>query len=88
MVKRFGNKMSLSIFLNNLSEIVTGLTTIFVSIMSVFMQPPLIIYIGIALFLVIITSVHYLLILSRSKQYIKKASILKLESEQKYGKWK
>lgn len=42
--------MDLTSFLANLTEIVTALTTMFTSIMSVFMEPPLVVYVGISIF--------------------------------------
>jgi hypothetical protein len=41
-------------FLANLTEIVTALTTMFTSIMIVFMEPPLSLFIGVALFVMVI----------------------------------
>lgn len=46
--------MDLTTFLTNLTEIVTALTTMFTSIMSVFMEPPLVLYVGLGIFLTII----------------------------------
>lgn len=45
--------VTLTDFLANLTEIVTSLTTMFTSIMSVFMEPPLVIYVGLGIFLTI-----------------------------------
>lgn len=45
--------MGLTTFLNDLMEIVTALTTMFTSIMAVFMEPPLNLFIGVALFVFI-----------------------------------
>jgi len=41
-------------FLANITEIVTALTTMFTSVMAVFMEPPLSIFIGIAIFAFIV----------------------------------
>lgn len=49
--------MGLTEFLANLTEIVTSLTTMFTSVMEVFMEPPLSLFIGVALFAFIVTIV-------------------------------
>lgn len=49
--------MTLTTFLANLTEIVTALTTMFTSIMSVFMEPPLVIYVGLGIFMAIVSVV-------------------------------
>lgn len=46
--------MGLTEFLANLTEIVTALTTMFTSVMAVFMEPPLSLFIGVALFAFIV----------------------------------
>lgn len=46
--------MGLTTFLNDLIEICTFLTDMFISLMSIFMEPPLSIFIGCLLFLIII----------------------------------
>jgi hypothetical protein len=43
--------MTLTTFLNNLVEIVTALTDIFINAMTVFMEPPLIIFVEISIFI-------------------------------------
>lgn len=49
--------MGLTEFLANLTEIVTALTTMFTSVMAVFMEPPLSLFIGVALFAFIVAIV-------------------------------
>jgi len=49
--------MGLTEFLANLTEIVTALTTMFTSVMAVFMEPPLSLFIGVALFAFIVSIV-------------------------------
>lgn len=46
--------MSLTGFLANLTEIVTSLTTMFTSVMSVFMEPPLVVFVGMGIFAFVI----------------------------------
>lgn len=46
--------MGLTTFLNDLIEICTFLTEMFISLMSIFMEPPLSIFIGCLLFLIIL----------------------------------
>lgn len=46
--------MSLTTFLANLTEIVTSLTTMFTSVMAVFMEPPLVVFVGLGIFAFII----------------------------------
>lgn len=46
--------MTLTEFLANLTEIVTALTTMFTSVMAVFMEPPLSLFIGIAIFVMVV----------------------------------
>lgn len=46
--------MTLTIFLANLSEIVTALTTMFTSVMAVFMEPPLVVFVGMGIFAFVI----------------------------------
>lgn len=48
---------TLTTFIANLTEIVTALTTMFTSVMAVFMEPPLVLFIGVALFAFIIAIV-------------------------------
>lgn len=79
--------MILTEFLNNLSEIITALTAMFKAILPLFMEPPLSLFIGIAIFLILLVAIQYLIYSLRSKQYVKNANKLKIESEQKYGKW-
>ena len=46
--------MTLTGFLANLTEIVTSLTTMFTSVMAVFMEPPLVVFVGISIFAFIV----------------------------------
>ena len=46
--------MGLTDFLANLTEIVTALTTMFTSVMAVFMEPPLSVFVGIVIFAFIV----------------------------------
>lgn len=46
--------MGLTEFLANLTEIVVSLTAMFTSVMAVFMEPPLSLFIGVALFAFIV----------------------------------
>jgi uncharacterized membrane protein YqaE (UPF0057 family) len=46
--------MSLTTFLANLTEIVTSLTTMFTSVMAVFMEPPLVVFVGMGIFAFVI----------------------------------
>ena len=46
--------MTLTAFLANLSEIVTSLTTMFTSVMAVFMEPPLVVFVGMGIFAFVI----------------------------------
>lgn len=41
---------TLTSFLTNLTEIVTAVTTMFTDIMSVFMEPPLVVFVGLGIF--------------------------------------
>lgn len=50
--------MGLTTFLNDLIEICTFLIEMFISIMSIFMEAPLNIYIGIVLFLIFIVIIE------------------------------
>lgn len=59
--------MTLTTFLTNVTEIVTALTTMFVSIMSVFMEPPLVLYVGLGVFMTICSLVAGYLIGRRRK---------------------
>lgn len=55
-------KTTLTAFLTDLSSIVTALTAMFIAVMALFMEPPLSLFIGIALFVMIIGLVaRYLL---------------------------
>ena len=45
---------SLAEFLTNLTDIVTALTTMFTSVMAVFMEPPLSLFIGVGLFVMLV----------------------------------
>lgn len=47
-------KTSLTAFITSLTSIVTGLTTMFTAIMLVFMEPPLVLFIAVVLFVFII----------------------------------
>jgi uncharacterized membrane protein YqaE (UPF0057 family) len=47
-------KMTLTTFLANLTEIVTALTTMFTSVMAVFMEPPLVVFVGMGIFAFVI----------------------------------
>lgn len=49
--------LTLTEFLTNLTEIVTALTTMFTSVMEVFMEPPLSLFIGIAIFVMVVSLV-------------------------------
>ena len=42
--------MTLTAFLNNLTEIVTSVTTMFTNVMAVFMEPPLVVFVGLGIF--------------------------------------
>ena len=42
--------MSLTAFLTNLTEIVTAVTVMFTDVMSVFMEPPLVVFVGLGIF--------------------------------------
>jgi len=42
--------MTLTTFLANLTEIVTSITGMFTSVMSVFMEPPLVVFVGLGIF--------------------------------------
>lgn len=46
--------MTLTTFLANLTEIVTSLTTMFTSVMAVFMEPPLVVFVGMGIFAFVI----------------------------------
>lgn len=46
--------MTLTTFLANLTEIVTALTTMFTSVMAVFMEPPLVVFVGMGIFAFVI----------------------------------
>lgn len=46
--------MSLTGFLANLTEIVTSITTMFTSVMAVFMEPPLVVFVGLGIFAFVI----------------------------------
>jgi uncharacterized membrane protein YqaE (UPF0057 family) len=46
--------MTLTSFLANLTEIVTSLTTMFTSVMAVFMEPPLVVFVGMGIFAFVI----------------------------------
>lgn len=48
------SKTSLSGFMNKISECITSITSMFTSIMSLFMEPPLIIFVGVMLFGIVI----------------------------------
>lgn len=75
--------MTLTIFLNNTIEICTSLTEIFISVMSVFMAPPLVLYIGIVLFLIIIITIHEAIHMFRGQKYRSDAKILWDKSQKK-----
>lgn len=51
------NSTALTWFLYNISEIVDSLTTMFSSVMSVFMEPPLVIFVGLGIFAFLIAAV-------------------------------
>jgi len=42
--------VTLTEFLGNLTEIVTSVTDMFTSVMAVFMEPPLVLFVGLVLF--------------------------------------
>lgn len=42
--------VSLTDFLANLTEIITAITTMFTSVMAVFMEPPLSVFVGMGIF--------------------------------------
>lgn len=46
--------MTLTAFLANLTEIVTSVTDMFTSVMSVFMEPPLVVFVGLGIFAFVI----------------------------------
>ena len=46
--------MTLTGFLANLTEIVTSITTMFTSVMAVFMEPPLVVFVGLGIFAFVI----------------------------------
>lgn len=48
------NNSTLTWFLWNVSLIVTSITTMFTSIMSVFMEPPLVVFVGMGIFAFVI----------------------------------
>ena len=48
------SKTSLSGFMSKISECVTSITLMFVSIMALFMEPPLVIFVGIVFFTIVI----------------------------------
>ena len=42
--------MSLTVFLANLTEIVSAVTAMFTDVMAVFMEPPLVVFVGLGIF--------------------------------------
>ena len=72
---------TLTQFIGNISEIVTAITTMFTSVMIIFMEPPLSIFIGIALFLTLLLVIQHAMYISRSKQYNIAAKNRRLLSE-------
>ena len=59
--------MGLTEFLANLTEIVTAITTMFTSVMAVFMEPPLSVFVGMGIFLTVVGVVGRYLI-GRNRQ--------------------